>query len=99
MKPQPQCAVCGGKKTLGGGLCVGLCYWILEGWLGWDGKRQRVKFADSRATKLWALHRQSYPKLVRTARAMGWAGLENAATFPVVRAAKAKAAVAGSSNF
>jgi hypothetical protein len=54
-----------------------------------------MKFADSHATKLWALHRQGYPALVKTARAMGWAGIENAATFPIVKAAKAKAASAG----
>ena len=95
MPTKPTCAVCGGKKTFGGGLCQNLCYWILEGWLGWDGKRSRMKFADSHATKLWALHRQGYPALVKTARAMGWAGIENAATFPIVKAAKAKAASAG----
>jgi hypothetical protein len=78
-----ECAICGSKSSLGNGLCYFGCYWILEGWVGFNARERSnpggtMYFANQSALKMWSFHRLSYPKMVRTARAMGWTGRENA---------------------
>lgn len=77
---KPHCKICGSTKTIDAkspALCQYLCYWILEGWLGWNSKLGEVKIADARAVSLFP-DRLSYPKTIATARSMGWTGRENA---------------------
>ena len=89
--PKPKCAICGSTKTFGGGLCYYMCYWSLEGWLGWNARTKMAVVRDQRAMR-FVVTRISYPKMLVMARAMGWKGDKEAGTFPVM----AKAAKAGS---
>jgi hypothetical protein len=94
----PCCQICGSRKSLDEkqpGVCAFLCYWTLEGWLGWNAREQVVAVRDHRALRFVPTHKKdkasriSYPKMVAMARMLGWRGRENAVgTF----AAKAKAA-------
>lgn len=73
------CAICGSKKTIDSkspAICQFLCYWILEGWLGWNARTGVVVVRDSRAMQL-VPDRLSYPRTIAYARAMGWTGREN----------------------
>src|SRR5208337_4463337 len=73
------CAICGSKKTADGKspkICHYLCYWILEGWIGFNARDNKVVIRDSRAVCLFP-DVLSYPKTVRTARALGWIGRED----------------------
>lgn len=94
----PCCAICGSKKTVDDKspqICQYLCYWTLEGWLGWNARKKEVVIRDARAVKLFP-DRLSYPKTVATARMMGWQGREDAVgTFPAVVKLKAMAKRAG----
>lgn len=94
----PRCAICGSKKavdTKSPTICYYLCYWTLEGWIGWNARRKEVAIRDARAVKLFP-DVLSYPKTVATARAMGWTGREDVVgTFPAVAKAKAMAKGAG----
>jgi len=74
------CAICGSKKAVDDkspAICQYLCYWILEGWLGWNARTRKVAIRNAHAIYLTS-DRLSYPKMVRVARAMGWTGEENA---------------------
>lgn len=75
------CAVCGSSKALNDDLCYWGCYWLVEGWVGFNARDRhnsggKVVFRDHRALGLWAQHRQSYTKMISTARALGWQGVE-----------------------
>jgi hypothetical protein len=75
-----KCAICGSKKAVDDkspAICQYLCYWTLEGWLGWNARTSKVAIRDWRAVAL-VPDRLSYPKMILAARAMGWAGEENA---------------------
>lgn len=98
-KPKPMepcCQICGSRKSLDTkqpGVCAFLCYWTLEGWLGWNGRDQVVAVRDSRALRFVPTHKKdkaskiSYPKMIAIARVLGWRGRENAVgTFPKVSA-------------
>jgi hypothetical protein len=80
-----RCEICGCRATVDGEeprVCQHLCYWILEGWLGWNARTQKVVVRDTRAMNLLP-DRLSYPKTVAAARMMGWTGRENrVGTFP-----------------
>ncbi len=84
------CQICGSKKSLGGNLCQHMCFWILEGWLGWNARTKQTAVMDRRAAR-FADAIISYPKLIAAAKSLGWTGRENAGTF----VAAAKAAKAG----
>ena len=74
------CAICGSKKAVDAkspAICQYLCYWILEGWLGWNARTRKVAIRDARAMRLMP-DRLSYPKTIAAARGMGWTGQENA---------------------
>jgi hypothetical protein len=80
---KPRCSICGSQNSLDGVLCQHLCFWIVEEWVGWNARMNEVKFFNQLGLELWSMHRQSYPKMVRTARSMGWTGRENVVgTFP-----------------
>jgi len=53
---------------------------VLEGWLGYNARTKKVVVRNNAATQ-WAGATISYPKLIRTARMLGWSGQENAVTF------------------
>ena len=88
--PKPHCQICGSTKTLGGGLCQYMCFWVLEGWLGWNARSKKVAVRSCKAVR-WAGAIISYPKLITAARLAGWMGRENTVTFPMA----AKAAAVG----
>jgi len=76
------CSICGSKK-FNNGVCHYLCYWTLEGWLGWSGKKKMVVVRDVRAMMFLPGHSAahlSYRKMIAKARAFGWRGKENAGT-------------------
>lgn len=87
-----RCQICGSLKTLDSkepALCVFLCYWQLEGWLGWNGREQVVAVRNQLALRFVPTHKKdraskiSYPKMIALARMMGWRGRENVVgTFP-----------------
>ena len=83
------CQICGCKKTVdekSPELCQYLCYWILEGWTGWNARLGEVVIRDHRAMALYP-DRLSYPKMVVEARILGWTGRENVVgTFPPMKA-------------
>jgi hypothetical protein len=73
------CAICGSKRTVdekSPAICQYLCYWTLQGWIGWNARLGEVAIRDARAMDLFP-DRLSYPKMVATARIMGWTGREN----------------------
>jgi hypothetical protein len=73
------CAICGCKRTADAKsprICHYLCYWILEGWIGFNARDNKVAIRDTRAVSLFP-DVLSYPKTIRAARAMGWAGRED----------------------
>jgi hypothetical protein len=72
-----------------------MCYWTLEGWIGWNARSKKVAIRDARAVSLFP-DVLSYPKTIATARAMGWTGRENAVgTFPAPVVMKAKTMAKG----
>jgi hypothetical protein len=85
--PKPKCQICGSTKTLGGGLCYYLCYWVLEGWLGFNARTKKAAIRNQCAFRFVAF-KISYPKMIVMARAMGWKGNKEASTFPVTVMAK-----------
>ncbi len=73
------CSICGCKKTADDKspkICHYLCYWILEGWIGFNARMGKVVIRNARAVSLFP-DVLSYPKTVRAARAMGWTGRED----------------------
>jgi hypothetical protein len=74
MIPPRKCAICGSIGTYDKGLCVNMCRWTLEGWLGWNG-RTKKQVMNSRVPAV--LLTLSYPKKVALARLLGWTGNEN----------------------
>lgn len=75
-----RCTICGSRKTLDSkspSICQFMCYWVLEGWLGWNARKQEVAIRDHRALMLFP-DTLSYPKTIEAARMMGWHGRENA---------------------
>jgi hypothetical protein len=76
------CSICGSKKA-NSGVCQFFCYWTLEGWLGWSGRKKMVVVRDVRAMMFLPGHSAanlSYRKTIAKARAFGWRGQENAGT-------------------
>ncbi len=88
-----KCQICGSTKSFGGGLCQHLCYWILEGWLGFNARTKETAVMDQRALR-FADVIISYPKLIASARILGWAGRETAVTFTATKAEATKAEAA-----
>jgi hypothetical protein len=79
------CKICGSTKATDdpGEVCNYLCYWQIEGWLGWNGKRKKVAIRDLRAMIFVPGHtagKVSYKRMIAMARDLGWNGRENAGT-------------------
>lgn len=104
---KPRCQICGAAATADGGqpsVCRYLCFWTLEGWLGWNARTGKVAVRDQRALRFVPTGQGdpaakiSYPKMVAMARTMGWNGRKEAGTFPAAAPAKAKAMAAAAGN-
>jgi hypothetical protein len=79
------CQICGSTKTANdkAAVCQYFCYWTLEGWLGWHGKRKMIAVRNVNAMLFTPGHvggKLSYPKMIAFARDLGWEGRENAGT-------------------
>jgi hypothetical protein len=78
---EPRCQICGSHKTADAknpALCQYFCYWLLEGWLGWNARLQTHAVCDQRAQGfVGAPLSLTYPKLIALARMLGWHGREN----------------------
>jgi hypothetical protein len=75
----PCCQVCGSKRTADAkqpSLCYYMCYWLLEGWLGFNARTNKVAIRDQRAFQ-FVPDKLSYPKTIAKARSLGWRGREN----------------------
>lgn len=73
------CLICGSKRKADDkapNLCYYMCYWLLEGWLGWNARTHKVAIRDQRALP-FVPDGLSYPKTIAKARSLGWAGREN----------------------